>query len=119
MHRAMLHRASHRRHAGVGRARRHRDIDPDRRDPPWWRFAHAPDASHRRSFAARPEASARVVCDARSKGGDEEIRRRGTCVLAAGVAWLIDDQFVASNSDLVAIAAEADNCKFHGGVTCR
>jgi hypothetical protein len=59
------------------------------------------------------------VCDARSEGGDEEIRRRGTCVLAAGVAWLIDDQFVASNSDPVAIAAEAGNCKFHDGLTCR
>jgi hypothetical protein len=26
---------------------------------------------------------------------------------------------VASNSDPVAIAAEAGNCKFHGGLTCR
>ena len=68
---------------------------------------------------SRPETTARVVCDARREGGDEEIRRRGTRVLAAGVAWLIDDQFVASNSDPMAIAAEADNCKFHGGLRCR
>jgi hypothetical protein len=59
------------------------------------------------------------VCDARSEGSDEEIRRRGTCVLAAGVAWLIDDQFVASNSDPVAIAAEAYNCEFHCGLRCK
>jgi hypothetical protein len=62
---------------------------------------------------------ARVVCDARSEGGDKHIRRRGTRVLAAGLAGLIDDEFVTSNGDSMAIAAEAVDGKFHGGLTCR
>jgi hypothetical protein len=56
---------------------------------------------------------ARVVCDARCDGGDEEIRRCRTRVLAPRIEWLIDDQFVSAHSDTVAIAAEAGDCEFH------
>jgi hypothetical protein len=57
------------------------------------------------------------MCDARCEGGDEEIRRCRTCILASGFAWLIDDQLVTAHSDTVPITAEADNCEFHCDLT--
>ncbi len=60
---------------------------------------------------------AREVCDTRCERGDEEIRRCRTCVLAACIAWLVDDQFVSANGDTVAITTEAGNREFHGDLT--
>ena len=94
-----------------GRGKLH--LDSYAGDPPGWRLAHRPRATHRRPLPAGAQAAAGVVSDARRQGRDEEIGRCRTCILAARVAGLVDDHFVTADGDPMTVTAEADDGEFH------
>ena len=110
MHGAMADRSTDCFDASLGCARRKLYLDGNTGDPPGWRLAHRPRATHRRSLPAGAQAAAGVMGDARRQGCDEEIGGCRACVLAARLPRLVDDHFMTAHRDPVAVTAEADDC---------